>query len=519
MSDSAIPRPQPGGASESSRLETGDKPRLQVVLDSLEEGLLILDSAGRVVMGNASWTRLLGLDVAQARGVSAEDRASWLRTESGDPVSADDLPGMRVLKTGQSVPPAILSLRVPGRPIRWLRVTARPLGQGAVVSFIDITDQRRQDEILRQAQRMEAVGRLAGGIAHDFNNLLTVILGYTEMLLQQPRPESTASDLQGIRRAATRAADLTRQLLAFSRRQVLQPRVVQLNELATETSKMLGRLIGENIRLRMELAPDLWMVRADPTQLDQILLNLAINARDAMPTGGDLTVRTRNLGADETFVASRTGMIPGRYVELSVEDTGTGMDGETLQHIFEPFFTTKGFGKGTGLGLATVYGVVKQSGGWIYCSSAPGRGTCFQVFLPRVDAEDRSRPASEGRARGGSETILLVEDEAPVRRIARTILEKAGYRVVEASTAEEALGVAAQPVSLLLTDVIMPGMSGRDLALRLLSARPDLKVIYTSGYPDDALGGHQILEPGVAFLEKPFTAEGLLSKVRSVLDD
>jgi signal transduction histidine kinase/CheY-like chemotaxis protein len=435
-------------------------------------------------------------------------------------VDVERLPGLQVLKTGRPVPPTVFSLVRPGAAVRWLRVSARPLGSagGAVVSFTDITDQRRQEDILRQSQRMEAVGRLAGGIAHDFNNLLTVILGYTEMLLEQQRDETGSSDLQGIRRAATRAADLTRQLLAFSRRQVLQPKVLRLNELVTETANMLRRLIGENIRLHLDLPADVWPVRADPTQLDQIILNLAINARDAMPGGGDLSIRTANVRADAAFVTGRAGMVPGSYVQLSVEDTGTGMDAETLQHIFEPFFTTKGLGKGTGLGLATVYGIVKQSGGWVYCLSEPGRGTRFQVFLPRAEEGDLSSSPAPRDLRGGSETILLVEDEAPVRRIARTILERAGYRVLEASTAEEALGVAAGPVSLLLTDVIMPGMSGRDLALRLLSDRPDLKVIYMSGYPDEALGGHEILEAEVAFLEKPFTADGLLAKVRSVLD-
>jgi len=388
----------------------------------------------------------------------------------------------------------------------------------------DITERKLLEAQLRQAQKMEAVGRLAGGIAHDFNNLLTAILGSAELLLDTLAPEAPErEDLEEIRKAAKRAGDLTRQLLAFSRQQVLTPQVLDLNVLVANMEKLLRRLIGEDIELRTAPARDLAAVKADPSQLEQVIVNLAVNARDAMPQGGRLTIETANVELDQAYAEQHFPAQPGSYVLLAVSDTGTGMDAATMSRIFEPFFTTKETGKGTGLGLATVYGVVKQSGGYIWVYSEPGQGTSFKVYLPRVtEAPEPTRPGPAAAAPlRGSETVLLVEDDEMVRTLTRRMLEARGYTVLSASRGEDALGVVERhdgPIDLLVTDVVMPGMSGRAVAQRLLELRPGLKVLYLSGYTDDAIVRHGMLEPGIAFLQKPFSADALARKVREVLD-
>ena len=368
---------------------------------------------------------------------------------------------------------------------------------------------RRSEEQLRQAQKMEAVGRLAGGIAHDFNNLLTVITSYGDLLLEDLAPDdSRRDDVEQIRKAAEGAAALTRQLLAFSRQQVLEPKVLDIRAIVAGTEKLLRRLIGADVQLATSLASDLGAVKADPGQLEQIIINLAVNARDAMPGGGRLTIAAT--GMEE--VEGR----PGRWVMLAVSDTGIGMDEQTKARIFEPFFTTKESGKGTGLGLATVYGIVKQAGGFIWVDSEPGRGTSFEVYLPRVDepvapAITRPAPAEPGR---GTETVLLVEDAPAVRLVTRQVLERYGYTVLEAPTGDMALRLAAKhhgPIHLLLTDVVMPGLSGRQLAGQLSQLRAEMKVLYVSGYADT-------VESGVAYLQKPFAPEALARRVRDVLD-
>ena len=398
-----------------------------------------------------------------------------------------------------------------------------PVVQGVVVTARDVTDRRSLERQLLQAQKMEAVGRLAGGVAHDFNNLLTAILASTDLLLESlPAAHPGREDALETRKAALRAAGLTRQLLAFSRQQVLLPQVLDLNEVADNMQKMLKRLLGEDIDLRTSLAPDLGMVRADPGQLEQVIMNLAVNARHAMPDGGKLTIETANVALDEAYGAAHPVVLPGRYVMIAVTDTGAGMDDATRARVFEPFFTTKPKGKGTGLGLATVYGIVKQSGGYVWAYSEPGHGATFKVYLPRVHepaASARTTAVAKASLRG-SETILLCEDQEEVRNLTQRILQAQGYDTLVAGSGEEALLIAdawPQPIHLLLTDVVMPGMSGRELALRLAPGHATMKVLYLSGYTDDSIVRHGVLEPGVAFLQKPFTAELLARKIREVL--
>jgi len=386
----------------------------------------------------------------------------------------------------------------------------------------DVTEQLQLQEQLRNAQQLEAVGRLAGGVAHDFNNILSIIMGHGELLLASGVDERTQNGVRQIQRAAERAASLTQQLLAFSRKQVLQPRVLDLNETVAEVQKMLSRVIGEDIALIASLHPALLPVKADPGQVEQVLMNLAINARDAMPHGGSLTMETLNVDVDADR-GRDLELAAGRYVMLTVRDTGHGMDAETLSHIFEPFFTTKPMGKGTGLGLATVYGIVKQSGGSIQVESQAGKGAEFRVYLPANETGAhnlRARPA-DLQVAGGTETILIAEDEADLRELTRIFLEGYGYKVLEAASADQAIHTAeisAGPIHLLLTDVIMPGMSGRQLAEKILSRRPQTRVMYMTGYTDDMVMQHNVLVPGVQLLQKPFTKTDLALKVRATLE-
>lgn len=390
----------------------------------------------------------------------------------------------------------------------------------------DVSEQRHLEEQFRQSQKMEAVGQLAGGIAHDFNNLLTAILGNTQLLLRElPPGDAKRGDVEEIRRASERAAALTRQLLAYSRRQMLRPEVLDLNGVVADMDRMLRRLIGEHITLRTVLAPDLGRVRADPSQLEQVIVNLAVNARDAMAGGGMLTIETASVDLDATWAAEHLGAPPdgGPYVMVAVSDTGTGMTAAVRAHLFEPFFTTKEVGKGTGLGLATVYGIVKQSGGYISVYSEPGQGTTFKIYLPRLPASAPQPPGTPAaRAEGrGSETVLIVEDEAAVLHLSRRALEAQGYVVLAAGDPRDALRIVERhggPIDLLLTDVVMPGLSGRELAEQLTARRPGVRVLYMSGYPGDAVVQGGALPGGSAFLQKPFSPDGLARKVRDVLD-
>jgi PAS domain S-box-containing protein len=401
---------------------------------------------------------------------------------------------------------------------------------GHVAINRDITENLRSaeervklEDQLRQAQKVEAIGRLAGGVAHDFNNLTAIILGYGEMLQERLRQEDPALKwMEQIMEAGRRSAALTRQLLAFSRKQTLLPEVLDLNALLRNLEKMLGRLIGEDIQLQFRLAADLGRIKADPGQIEQVVTNLVLNARDAMPRGGRLTVETADVELDAAYARDHEGAIPGEYVRLALTDTGCGMDEAALARLFEPFYTTKERGKGTGLGLPTVLGIVKQSGGYIWVSSEPGRGSTFEIYLPRTDAAARAKAIEAGgdAPRGSGEQILLVEDETSLRNLCEAILSRLGYRVSVAGSGPEALLLLEErqlEPDLVITDVIMPGMSGAELAERLRGKRPELKVIFMSGYPDDAIAPHGVLDSGTPFIQKPFAERALAKKVRQVL--
>ncbi|HXG94318.1 MAG TPA: ATP-binding protein [Blastocatellia bacterium] len=394
------------------------------------------------------------------------------------------------------------------------------------IENVRLFERERQSEgQLRQSQKMEAVGQLAGGIAHDFNNLLTAIIGYSQLVYEHlAADDPIRREVEEIQKAGERAASLTSQLLAFSRRQVLQPKVLDLNAIVSDMQSMLGRLIGEDIELITFFDPELGRVKADPVQIEQALMNLAGNARDAMPQGGKLVIQTANVRLDESHVGVRAASIkPGQYVMLSVTDTGCGMDKETLSHIFEPFYTTKEHGKGTGLGLSMVYGIVSQSGGDISVESEPGKGATFKIYLPQIETAAGELKAKQESAREVrlSETILLVEDEAVVRKLVREVLEMNGYNVLEAINGHEALAICqSHPglIHLLLTDVVMPQMSGRELAERFNALRSETKVLYMSGYTDDAIVHRGVGGAKIAFIQKPFTPDSLAAKVREVLD-
>ena len=401
-----------------------------------------------------------------------------------------------------------------------------------VVILSDITERKRAEkekaalqEELRQSQKMEAIGRLAGGIAHDFNNLLTVISGNCELsFLQLKGGDPLKENIQEIKRAADRATSLTRQLLAFSRRQILEPKVLDLNTIIKDLDKMLRRVIGENIKLVTLLSDGLGTVRTDPGWMEQVIINLALNARDAMPSGGKLIIETTNVELGESYAQSHVAMKPGRHVKLCVRDTGTGMSPEVRERLFEPFFTTKAKGKGTGLGLSTVYGIVMQSGGNICVHSEPGLGTTFEIYLPRVDEslEEMREKVTREEPPHGSETILVVEDEEDVRSLLVQVLEMQGYTVLETSCGEDALEVSKnrkEPIHMILTDVVMTGMSGRQLADQLLPLQPKTKVLYMSGYTDNEIFHHGVLEEGTNYIQKPFTIDGLARQVREVLDN
>jgi signal transduction histidine kinase/CheY-like chemotaxis protein len=406
-----------------------------------------------------------------------------------------------------------------------LDVRSTAFAPGVLVYTVrDLTRQRKLEDQLMQAQKMEAVGQLAGGVAHDFNNLLTVIMSYSSMLLADAAPDDAAKDdIQAISDAAARAAGLTRQLLAFSRKQVLQLQAVNVNAIVTDIEKMLHRLIGEDISLSTHLDPHLALISADPGQLEQVLLNLAVNARDAMPNGGALTIATDNADLSAEHADRHLGAAPGKYIMLAVTDTGTGMTKEVQQRLFEPFYTTKGAGKGTGLGLATVHGIVKQLGGDVYVYSEVGHGTTFKVYFPYLTTTPETvAVAPEHReAPRGSETILLAEDDDALRSLGARVLGAFGYKVLVARTGAEALRIVAShdgPIDLVATDVVMPEMSGSQLVAEVLKARPGIRVLFMSGYTDDEVMRRGVIDGQTAFLQKPFTPDMLAHKVRDVLD-
>lgn len=388
----------------------------------------------------------------------------------------------------------------------------------------DITDRKKLEKQLIASQKMEAVGRLAGGIAHDFNNLMQLVMGYSDLALAALPPDNPQShQVRQIKKASLKAITLTRQLLAYSRKQVVQPRVLDVNRLIVDFENMLHRIIGDDIRLETNLKSEPGNIRADAGQIEQVILNLVVNSRDAMPQGGKLTIETANVDLDEAYCRSHPAIYPGRYVMIAISDSGTGMDVQTQARIFDPFFTTKEQGKGTGLGLSTVYGIVKQSEGFIWVYSELGKGTIFKIYFPRIDdpaQADRMKKTSPEIV-GGSETVLLVEDSEPLRELTCTLLQKNGYSVLVAESAHSALALAeggTQPFQLLLTDVVMPAVSGRELAERLRASQPNLKVLFMSGYSSDIITTHGILQPGISFIQKPFSERSLMIKLREVLD-
>jgi two-component system cell cycle sensor histidine kinase/response regulator CckA len=497
---------------------------LVALLESAAQAILSTDRNGRIVLANARTEEMFGYSRRELLGETIEALLPQGARESHTRHRAGYFANPRVRPMG-------IGMELAGRrkdgaefPVE-VSLSYIETGEGpfAIAFVSDITERKRLEEQLLHAQKMEAVGRLAGGVAHDFNNMLTIILGYDRMMLDRLSPQDPIRGYaEEVAKAAERAGALTAQLLAFSRRQVMHLRVVGVNELLANSEKMLRRLIGENIEFRLEVDPGAGNVRADPGQVEQIVLNLAINARDAMPDGGKLTIETGAVHLDESYAKTHLGVRPGDYVMIAVSDTGHGMDAETKRHIFEPFFTTKEQGKGTGLGLATVYGTVKQSGGDIWVYSEPGRGTTFKIYFPRI-AEAASPDLRSARppARQGAETILVVEDEKGVRDLMAEMLRQQGYTVLAAADPQEAIEISQQypgEIHMLATDVVMPKMSGHQLAEQLLPARPGIKVLYLSGYTENAIVHHGVLEPGVEFLAKPFSQQALAQKIREVLD-
>jgi PAS domain S-box-containing protein len=496
--------------------------RFRALVEHSHEVLMLIDAQGTFMYVTPSARRFVGW--------SAEEMVGRSLFEFAHPDDID-IVGSRFTESlthpGRSIVSEVRFRHADGtwRILEGIAVNRLddPMMRAIVVNARDVTERRRLEDQLRQAQKMEAVGQLAGGVAHDFNNLLTAIIGYCNLVLEElPEDGVIRQDLEEIRSAGERAATLTRQLLAFSRRQMLQPQVIDLNALVRQIEKLLRRLISEDVELVTALAPSLATVRVDPASIEQVLINLAVNARDAMPLGGRLTIETANVELDEAYAVTHAVVVPGRYVMVAVGDTGHGMDEPTRARVFEPFFTTKELGKGSGLGLATAYGIVKQSGGYIWVYSEPGHGSVFKVYLPQTDAHalrPSRDPAADDVARGW-ETVLLVEDEDAVRALAREVLRRYGYTVLEARHGLDALRVAErhpEDIHLMITDVVMPHMSGRDLAERLRSARHTMKVLFMSGYTDHAVM-HRDLTPGSAFLQKPFTPDAFARKVRTVLD-
>jgi PAS domain S-box-containing protein len=516
------------GAQEKQRQQAeaalrASEERFRALVENSSDSVVVVDGEGRISYVSGSSHRHLGWQPHEMMGQSIFD---FLHPDDRELAAATQSEALQ--RPGETVSAEVRFRHADGswRIMEGFAVNRLndPSVGGIILNARDITERRRLEEQLRQAQKMEAVGQLAGGIAHDFNNLLTAILGYTNLLIDEmPKDDPLRQDLEEIKSAGDRAASLTRQLLAFSRRQMLQPQVVDLNALVQQLEKLLRRLISEDVELVTVLAPGLPAIKVDPASIEQVLVNLVVNARDAMPHGGRITIETGVADLDDRYVDTHPSAAPGRYVMLAVSDTGQGMDQGTRSRIFEPFFTTKEQGKGSGLGLATVYGIVQQSDGSIGVYSEPGHGTSFKVYLPTTDAAAPARvsTANSDSTNKGWETVLLVEDEDAVRALAREVLRRNGYVVIEARHGLDALRLAERhpdPIHLLITDVVMPHMSGRELADRFSEVRPAMKVLFMSGYTDHA-AMHRHLTPGAAFLQKPFTPETFARKVRSMLDE
>lgn len=502
-----------------------ERARLQAILGQLPAGVLIVAApSGELLLSNEQAGRIL-------RGAIPEAPERWYHPD-GSQYSSDELPLSRSLASGEVITNEEVELvRGDGSRVA-VMISSAPIRDhrgfiiAGVANLFDVTERKQLEQQLRQAQKMDALGRVSGGIAHDFNNLLTIISGYAQMLVDNLKPgDPTRRDLEPIIEAADRAAGLTRQLLTFSRRQIVQPKLLEINRQVSRMNRMLRRVLGEDIELVTSLKSESRHIRSDPGQLEQVILNLAINSRDAMPHGGKLTIETAEIELGNGALDELRKLPPGRYIVLAVSDTGVGMDAETMNHLFEPFFTTKGKGKGTGLGLATVYGIVKQNKGEIVVDSEPGAGTTVRIYFPVAEDDGKIRVETAPRrtaARRGTETLLLVEDEEEVRRLTREMLTRQGYTVIEAGSGPEAVRIwrdRKDSIDMLLTDIVMPRMSGRELADKLKESRPELKVLFMSGYTDDVVARHGVTGGAAAFIGKPFTSEALSRKVRSVLDE
>jgi PAS domain S-box-containing protein len=494
------------------------------LLESASQAILSLDRDGRIVLANPKAAEMFGYPLDELLGAQLE----MLLPEGKRAVHNHQLvdyfqaPRTRPMGIGMD----LSACRKDGRefPVEVsLSYIETEEGLFAIAFVNDISQRKHLEEQLLQAQKMDAVGRLAGGVAHDFNNMLTVVQGYTRMILDELSPVDPLRECADeIYRAADRASALTNQLLTFSRRQIIQPRVINVNTVVVHVEKMLRRLIGEDIDLHLHLASEVGNIRADPSHIEQAIVNLVVNARDAMPFGGRITIETSDITLDETYSRSHVGVQPGPFVMIAVSDTGQGMDAETRRRIFEPFFTTKGRGKGAGLGLTIVYGTVKQVGGDIWAYSEPGQGTTLKMYFPRVVdvVEEEPHEESAPPPAEADETILVVEDEKAVRDLTVRILRRLGYSVLVASGGEAAIEIAKSyegKISLLLTDVVMPNMSGRQVADQLLALRPGLKTLYLSGYTDSTVVHHGVLEKGLDFLPKPFSRDVLAQKIREIL--
>jgi two-component system, cell cycle sensor histidine kinase and response regulator CckA len=507
-----------------------ERARLETLLRQMPSGVILAEApSGKLAMINAQVESIFRGPFRIGGGIDDYLQYPAFRP-TGRAYRPEEYPLTRSIATGETIAhEEIQFLRVDGTRATVLVNSAPIRGHDGVIiagvlTLDDVTERSQLEHQLRQSQKMEAMGRLAGGVAHDFNNLLTIIGGYGQMVMDSLKAKDPArKDLEAVLEASTRATDLTRRLLTFSRRQPIQPKVLDLNRQVSRINRMLERVIGEDIELVISLQAEPSRIKADPAQIEQVLLNLAVNARDAMPKGGKLVIETARFDSANAPAGAPPELKPGRYVTLAVIDTGTGMDAETQTRLFEPFFTTKGKGKGTGLGLSTVYGIVKQSGGEIAIESEVGRGTAVRSYFPCAEERVKAGPAARRPvARMGTETILLVEDDATVRGMASEMLARRGYSVLEAASEAEALGVWRErgaSIDLLLTDVIMPQTSGPQLAAQLLAARPGLKVLYMSGYADDVLKEHGAVEALPGFLHKPFTSSALAQKVRAVLDE
>jgi two-component system, cell cycle sensor histidine kinase and response regulator CckA len=504
------------------RLSAGEE-LFRLITENAADMIAVVDAHGQRLYNSPSYQKVLGYSQEELQSTSSLDQVHPADQETVKSAAGEAMSG----SVGKHIE---YRMRHKDGTWRTLESTASTIrnADGTVAKLVivnrDITGRRRLEDQLRQSQKMEAVGRLSGGVAHDFNNLLGIIIGYGEILEEGLEPTNQLREsVEEILKAGRQAASLTRQLLAFSRQQVLEPKVIDLNSIISDTEKMLRRLIGEDVTLRTELNPSLARIKADRGQVEQVILNLAVNARDAMPHGGKLLIKTDNSVIDEVFAQQVSYPVQvGSYITLIVTDTGTGMDAATQSRIFEPFFTTKEKGKGTGLGLSLVYGVVKQSGGYINVHSEPGRGTTFTIHFPAVDAaiDPHDRP-KEVRSLKGTETILVVEDQDGLLSLTRSLLERGGYRVLVARDGDEALKVSQQfkeKIHLMLTDVILPGINGRVLADLMAQHRPDMKVVYMSGYTGQTFNGHAILAPGSIFLMKPFTREALAAKIGEGLE-